>query len=183
MSDPTRREWRFYLDDMIAFAEKVIVYTQGLDQAGFVGSGLNYDATVRHLELIGEAATHLPDEIHRANPQIPWRLIVATRNRLIHGYPMLIAIDKTNAVRSLLANPLVGKDGQITNVVRRHLMRYAISGTASRKSTSQPAAGDASVVSWQPGSLNPGLSWNHYRRLLRVATIKERSMVVPKATP
>ena len=86
MSDPTQREWRFYLDDMIAFAEKVIVYTQGLDQAGFVGSGLNYDATVRNLELIGEAATHLPDEIHRANPQIPWRLIVATRNRLIHGY-------------------------------------------------------------------------------------------------
>ena len=83
MSDPTQREWRFYLDDMIAFAEKVIVYTQGLDQAGFVGSGLNYDATVRNLELIGEAATHIPDEIHRANPQIPWRLIVATRNRCV----------------------------------------------------------------------------------------------------
>ena len=86
MSDSAQREWRFYLDDMIGFAEKVIAYTHGLDQVGFVASGLNYDATARNLELIGEAATHFPDAIHQSNPQIPWRLIIATRNRLIHGY-------------------------------------------------------------------------------------------------
>ena len=86
MSDAPQREWRFYLDDMIGFAEKVIAYTDGLDQAGFVASGLNYDAAARNLELIGEAAAHIPDEIRQANPQIPWRLIIATRNRLIHGY-------------------------------------------------------------------------------------------------
>ena len=45
MSEPAPREWRFYLDDMIGFSEKVIAYTDGLDQAGFVASGLNYDAT------------------------------------------------------------------------------------------------------------------------------------------
>jgi len=86
MSDSAPREWRFYIDDMIGFAEKVIAYTQGLDQDGFVRSGLNYDATVRNLELIGEAAMHIPDDIRQANPQIPWRLIIATRNRLIHAY-------------------------------------------------------------------------------------------------
>jgi uncharacterized protein with HEPN domain len=86
MSDSAKREWRFYLDDMIGFAEKVIGYTDGLDQTGFVANGLNYDATIRNLELIGEAATRIPDEIRSANPEIPWRLIVATRNRLIHGY-------------------------------------------------------------------------------------------------
>jgi uncharacterized protein with HEPN domain len=86
MSDSAQREWRFYVDDMIGFAEKVIAYTQGLDQAGFVSSGLNYDATVRNLELIGEAATHIPGEIRQTNQQIHWRLIIATRNRLIHGY-------------------------------------------------------------------------------------------------
>jgi len=86
MSDGSTREWRFYLDDMIGFAEKVLAYTDGLDQAQFVASGLNYDATVRNLELIGEAATHLPDSVRSAHPQIPWRMIIATRNRLIHGY-------------------------------------------------------------------------------------------------
>jgi len=45
-----------------------------------------YDATLRNLELIGEAATHIPDEVRTAHPEIPWRLIIATRNRLIHGY-------------------------------------------------------------------------------------------------
>jgi uncharacterized protein with HEPN domain len=83
MSDPTAREWRFYIDDVIVFAERVIAYTDGLDQERFVASGLNYDATVRNLELIGEAATHVPDAIRTAYPQVPWRLVIAMRNRLI----------------------------------------------------------------------------------------------------
>ena len=86
MSDAGNREWRFYLDDMIDFAGKVLAYTDGLDQAGFVASGLTYDATLRNLELIGEAATHIPDVVRTAHPEIPWRMIIATRNRLIHGY-------------------------------------------------------------------------------------------------
>lgn len=80
------REWRFYIDDMIQFAQNVIAYSDGFTQQAFVNSGLNYDATVRNLELIGEAATHIPDEIRQANSAIPWRQIIATRNQLIHGY-------------------------------------------------------------------------------------------------
>lgn len=86
MSDAGRREWRFYIDDMIDFAERVLTYTAGLDQAGFVANGLAYDATLRNLGLIGEAAIHVPDEIREAHPEIPWRMIIAARNRLIHGY-------------------------------------------------------------------------------------------------
>ncbi len=71
---------------MISFAENVIAYSDGFDLAGFETSGLNYDATIRNLELIGEAATHIPFEIKESNKEIPWRLIIATRNRLIHGY-------------------------------------------------------------------------------------------------
>lgn len=76
-------KWRFYLDDMIEFAEKVLAYTDGLDQAGFVKSGITYDATLRNLELIGEAATHIPDDVRAAHPEIPWRMIVATRTTAI----------------------------------------------------------------------------------------------------
>ncbi|RME38897.1 MAG: DUF86 domain-containing protein [Deltaproteobacteria bacterium] len=86
MSENTRRTWRFYLDDMIEFAEKVLAYTKGLDQAGFVADNLTYDATLRNLELIGEAATRIPEDVRTAHPEIPWRMIIATRNRLIHGY-------------------------------------------------------------------------------------------------
>ncbi len=82
----SEREWKFYINDMISFAENVIAYSDGFDLASFESSGLNYDATIRNLELIGEAATHIPSEIKEKYPDIPWRLIIATRNRLIHGY-------------------------------------------------------------------------------------------------
>jgi uncharacterized protein with HEPN domain len=78
----SEREWRFYLDDMIDFAEKVLSYTDGLDQTCFEASGLTYDATVRNLELLGEAASHIPPEIREGHPAIPWRQIIATRNHL-----------------------------------------------------------------------------------------------------
>ena len=86
MSDGTPRAWGFYIDDMIASAAKALAYSADMDQNAFVASGLNYDATVRNLELIGEAATHVPDEVRSAHPEIPWRMVIATRNRLIHGY-------------------------------------------------------------------------------------------------
>lgn len=57
-----------------------------MSQQAFVDSGVTYDATLRNLELIGEAATRVPEVVRQAHPDIPWRLIVATRNRLIHAY-------------------------------------------------------------------------------------------------
>jgi len=87
MSEPLQREWRFYVSDMIDFAEKVVAYTDGMNQEKFVASGLNYDATVHNLILPGEAATHIPDHVRDFSEQIDWRQIIGTRNRLIHGYP------------------------------------------------------------------------------------------------
>ncbi len=82
----SEREWRFYLVDMVAFTRNVIAYTEGFDLQDFEATKLNYDATLRNLELIGEAATHVPDEVRVANQSVPWRLIIATRNQLINGY-------------------------------------------------------------------------------------------------
>ena len=87
MSDTEKREWKFYIEDMIRFSENVMRYTNGLDQVAFVKNGLTYDATLRNLELIGESATHIPEDVRNAHPDVPWRMVVATRNQLIHGYP------------------------------------------------------------------------------------------------
>ena len=86
MYEAGQRAWRFYIEDMIAFAHKVLAYTDGLEQSSFLSSGMTYDATLRNLELIGEAATHVPGEIRSAHGDIPWRQIIATRNRIVHGY-------------------------------------------------------------------------------------------------
>lgn len=80
------REWRFYVNDMIEFAEKVQLFTDGMDQDTFVSDALTYDATLRNLELVGEAATHIPDAVREAHPEIPWTAIIAVRNRIAHGY-------------------------------------------------------------------------------------------------
>ncbi len=57
MSETTaKREWHFYLDDMIGFCERVQEFTRGLEQ------------------------------VRMSAPSIPWRMVIATRNRLIHGY-------------------------------------------------------------------------------------------------
>ena len=80
------RHWRFYVGDMIEFGEKVLSYTEGLDQRAFIADGLTYDATLRNIELIGEAATHIPDDVREAHPEIEWRSIVGARNRVAHGY-------------------------------------------------------------------------------------------------
>jgi len=64
----SEREWRFYLDDMHEFAEKVVAYSEDMNQADFESNNLNFDAIVRNIELIGEAATHIPEQIRTANP-------------------------------------------------------------------------------------------------------------------
>ena len=80
------RHWQLYIQDMCEFSEKVLTYTKGLDQDAFVAEGPIYDATLRNIELIGEAATHIPNEVREAHPEIQWRQIIGTRNRVPHVY-------------------------------------------------------------------------------------------------
>ncbi len=47
---------------------------------------MRFDATLRNLELIGEAAAQLPELFRAENADVPWRMIIATRNRLAHDY-------------------------------------------------------------------------------------------------
>ena len=58
---------------------------------GRVATDLDHDrmllfALLRAIEILGEAASKISAETRAANGMVPWRQIVATRNRLIHGY-------------------------------------------------------------------------------------------------
>lgn len=56
------------------------------DKAAFLADERTYDATLRNLELIGEAARHVPTSAREPHIEIPWRDIIGMRNQLAHGY-------------------------------------------------------------------------------------------------
>ena len=51
---------------MVSFIDKALVYVQGIDRAAFPLDSMRYDATLRNLELIGEAATHVQRRVPEA---------------------------------------------------------------------------------------------------------------------
>lgn len=57
-----------------------------------------FQAAIRYIAVIGEAANHLPVEITRVHPEIPWPAIIEMRNILIHEY---FGIDPTIVTRTL----------------------------------------------------------------------------------
>ena len=87
MSESSRpKRWDIYIQDMLDSCQSVVTYTSGVNRASFLANREKYDATVRNVEIIGEAATKLPEHVREANPEIPWRAVIDARNRLIHGY-------------------------------------------------------------------------------------------------
>jgi len=74
---------------------KALIYSDKLDQIAFIANGLNFDATLRNLELIGEAAAHVPDAVRMANPQIPWR---AHHRYPQQAYPRVFGARQRHAV-------------------------------------------------------------------------------------
>jgi len=43
-------------------------------------------ALVRLMEVVGEAAAHMPEEFRSRHPDVPWRDVADSRHRLIRGY-------------------------------------------------------------------------------------------------
>lgn len=52
----------------------------------FVGNHLIQDGVIRQLEIMGEAAKRLSNEIKDKYSEIPWRDITGMRDKLIHDY-------------------------------------------------------------------------------------------------
>jgi uncharacterized protein with HEPN domain len=71
---------------MIEAAEAVVRFAVGRDRAALDTDEMLRFAIVHAVEVIGEAAARITAETQHETPAIPWREIVAMRNRLVHAY-------------------------------------------------------------------------------------------------
>jgi len=79
-------EDRVRVQHMLDAAQEACEFMGGVSFEDLKRSRLLTNAVVRSLEVLGEAAAQITPEFRESNGWIPWRDIIAMRNRLIHAY-------------------------------------------------------------------------------------------------
>ncbi|MEI7684242.1 MAG: HepT-like ribonuclease domain-containing protein [Planctomycetota bacterium] len=74
------------IHDILDAIGEVEQFTLGMSQSEFVADLKTLRAVELELIIIGEAASKISDATQKANSQIPWQLMKALRNRLVHAY-------------------------------------------------------------------------------------------------
>jgi uncharacterized protein with HEPN domain len=69
----TERTIRDYLQDILDTIESCEHFIQGMDYNEFISDEKTIFAVKHALEIIGEASKHIPDEVRKEYPSIPWR--------------------------------------------------------------------------------------------------------------
>ena len=75
-----------YLNDILESISDIKEFTAGMTQESFSKDKKTIKAVVRSLEVIGEAAGKIPQQIRDGYPEVSWQEIIGMRNRLIHEY-------------------------------------------------------------------------------------------------
>ena len=77
---------RIRLLHMLDAAKEALAFTSGRERTHLESNRMLALALIKEVEIIGEAATRVSQELADANPQIPWAKAAGMRNRLIHAY-------------------------------------------------------------------------------------------------
>lgn len=80
------RNLKLYLNDIQEAIDKIQKYVKGYTFEKFIKDDKTVDAVIRNFSIIGEAGTHIPEEVQEKYPQLPWHEIVGMRNKVIHEY-------------------------------------------------------------------------------------------------
>ncbi len=75
-----------YLNDILESIADIRDFTAGMAKEKFYADKKTIKAVVRSLEVIGEAASKIPQNVRDNYPETPWQEIIGMRNRLIHEY-------------------------------------------------------------------------------------------------
>jgi uncharacterized protein with HEPN domain len=75
-----------YLQDMLENAKRAIQFAAGMNYEAFAKDDKTVYAVIRAVEIIGEAASNIPENVRSKYSEIPWRDIKGMRNKLVHRY-------------------------------------------------------------------------------------------------
>jgi uncharacterized protein with HEPN domain len=74
------------LQHMVEAGLAAVEFVTGVSQSDFAKDQMRLFAVLRALEIIGEAANKVSDELHAATPQIEWSAMIGMRIILAHHY-------------------------------------------------------------------------------------------------
>ena len=77
---------RVYLRHILDAISDIENFMRGVSQDDFFENREKQYATLRALEIIGEATKNLSDELKTENPSVDWKNIAGMRDKLIHAY-------------------------------------------------------------------------------------------------
>ena len=80
------RTYADYLVDILDATAQAQRFTAGMSYDEFATDAKTVFATVRALEIVGEASKRIPTSVREAYPDIPWRSMAGMRDKLIHDY-------------------------------------------------------------------------------------------------
>ena len=80
------RNWKIRVHDILTAISSIHSYTEGMDFSSFKSDRRTVDAVIRNLIVIGEAASHMPEEICQSYSEIPWYEMRGMRNFVVHEY-------------------------------------------------------------------------------------------------
>lgn len=82
----SKREDTAIIQDMKEAVDRIKSYTSGMEYDGFQQNYKTQDAVIRNIEILSKASKLLSDETREKYPNIPWKDIAGTRDKLIHDY-------------------------------------------------------------------------------------------------
>ncbi len=82
----SKRKDEDLVGDIVEAINRINTYTAGLSYDEFFLDSKSQDAVIRNLEILGEAVKLLSNNFRENYPDLPWKEISGTRDKLIHDY-------------------------------------------------------------------------------------------------